>query len=248
MQPFDRGPARRRDHVPELAGMLLCFQNHLCRAVHGLGREFQRELSGQAGLHPRVGQRINDHEHIRRSAARKPRHRVHQLLVNNEGPAHRVEYAPSQSKVVVGGVLPARKRSSAGEHQRRSVRHYPYDPGIAREYFLDPGDRHARGDRDHKLALVRHRHDLCQNHIDHLGLHTEKNYLGLGHGILAALLDNDTISLFKMLKPFGRDIGNEYLVRLCRACRKQPLDERLGHVPAAEECDLFVYRHKASMI
>ena len=241
MQSRDRGAARRRDHVLQLAGMLVGLEQHLRGAHHGLRGEQLGVAPREPDLDAGIRQRFEDQKHVRGARAREAGDCIEVTLVELDGDADGVEHRARGRHIALARVLAARHRGRARTDEGWRVRHRAHDAHAVGDRFFDRRGVDARRDRDHERAGLELVADLAQHFVHDLRLHAQHDDVAAPRDRLIVGPDDRVHVLADLVAelletfaawPRRKDAAGWHVVAFDEAT-----DQRLGHVTGTDESD-----------
>src|SRR5205807_1902600 len=131
------------------------------------------------------------------------------------------------------------------EDERGRVGHDADEPHVFAQPRAEPRRRDARRDRDEELPPRDRGGDLLEDVVHDLGLDREDHDVGAAHELPVAGGDLDAVLAVQVFEALLPHVGRGDRLRGHAVRREQALDERLAHVPGADEPDrLALDRHR----
>jgi hypothetical protein len=196
-------------------------------AGHRADDELRAEVGGNPVAHAGVDLGLGHERHV----GRRRRHQAGRGLHLGLGDRHDRAEAPEELEHAVGvgavavGVVGV--DGHAGADLDRRARQHPRDRDAVAVRRLDPGDRDAAEDRDHRLRAAAH---LLGDFLELRGLVAEDDQIG-AVGERAVALDRLPAGLGRqLLRALGEDVGAQD--GLAPSAR-----QRAGHVPRSDKAD-----------
>src|SRR5947199_1138007 len=232
----DGAPRRRRDGILEQGGVIAGVELHLRGAEQGLRGKDGRDVARQPDLHARFRERLEDDVDEGRSARRETGDRIHVLLVDHHGPAHRVEQPPGGVEMRVRRVFSPADAGHARAHLARGVRHGPDYRSRRREQVLDEARRDGGGDGDHELRRGHVRPNLLEQLANVLRLDGDDDHVRSARRRAIVRSDGHGALFSERLRPLCVPYRGDG-VRRREARLEQPLQQDVPDLPQSQ------YRH-----
>src|SRR5205814_2011294 len=168
---------------------------------------------------------------------RESGHGVQQVLPEHDHTPDRGEALAGDVEVAGLEALRLGDRRDALEDERGRVGHDADEPRVFAEPRAEPRRRDARRDRDEELPPRDRGGDLLEDVVHDLGLDREDHDVGAAHELPVAGGDLDGVLAVQVFEALLPHVGREDRLRGHAVRREQALDERLAHVPGADEPD-----------